>query len=321
MTVASPRTTHLPGRPSAGRSAAVAITGPGPAARDASDPARQEPAAQALLSGWALAQRRRNLSPGTIYGRGRHVLHFARWLEYRDRSLGTATREDVSTYLDQRHIAAKTRYAYTSSLATFYGWAIREGFLTANPAADVDRPKLPHYLPRPILTDELAVAIELAPMPVRGFLVCAAYAGLRCQEIAGLQWRDVLDNQEPPLLIVSHGKGQRQRVVPLHAEVATCLRLASDRRDGYVFRRAMGARHHPHDVSHAVNDYLHELGITSTAHSLRHWFATTVYRSTRDLRLTQSLLGHSSPTTTAIYTALDPGDGVAVVMSLSVDPS
>lgn len=63
------------------------------------------------------------------------------------------------------------------------------------------------------------------------------------------------------------------------------------------------------------------MGIAATAHQLRHWFGSQLYAKTRDLRMVQEMLGHSSPTTTAIYAAFNPGDAVDAVQSLSAVPS
>ena len=59
------------------------------------------------------------------------------------------------------------------------------------------------------------------------------------------------------------------------------------------------------------------LGVSATAHQLRHWFATNLYQKTRDLRLTQEMMGHADPSTTAIYTAFDLRDATDAVQSLS----
>lgn len=278
-------------------------------------------AADPLIEGWRLAQKRRGLRPTTITYRLRHVSRLKAYMEDRDLTLTDTTHEDIERFLDRCKHGPKSRYNYLSSYATFYKWALREGLVEENPAVDIDRPKLPHYLPRPTDSEELAIAIELAPMPLRAWLMLGAYMGFRCAEIAGLQWPDVLDTSRPPMILVSEGKGQRQRLVPLHGEVAQALRSLPAKkmigRTGYVFVRDSGARFYPHDISHQINLYLHGLGIATTAHSLRHWFATNVYRSTHDLRLVQSLLGHASPTTTAVYTAFDPGEGVEAVFALS----
>ena len=59
-------------------------------------------------------------------------------------------------------------------------------------------------------------------------------------------------------------------------------------------------------------------GIQASAHQLRHWFATEVYeKSGNDLRLTQELLGHASPATTAIYTKWSQAKAMEVVAQLA----
>jgi site-specific recombinase XerD len=53
---------------------------------------------------------------------------------------------------------------------------------------------------------------------------------------------------------------------------------------------------------------------------LRHWMATTLYGNTLDLRLVQTMLGHASPQSTAVYTQFNPGNAVAAVTALTPEP-
>ena len=71
-------------------------------------------------------------------------------------------------------------------------------------------------------------------------------------------------------------------------------------------------------MSQAGGAYLHSLSIPGGMHRLRHWFGTMLYSRTRDLRMCQEMLGHSSPTTTAVYCGYNPGDAVEAVTSLEV---
>ncbi len=75
----------------------------------------------------------------------------------------------------------------------------------------------------------------------------------------------------------------------------------------------------PHRVSQSIGDYFREHGIDGSAHRLRHWFATNVYRQAGDIRLTQELLGHSSPAVTAVYAAFDPARAGPTVAALGVE--
>jgi integrase/recombinase XerC len=71
-------------------------------------------------------------------------------------------------------------------------------------------------------------------------------------------------------------------------------------------------------MSVAMIKYLRDIGVDATGHQLRHWFATSIYEATHDIRLTQELLGHQSPTTTAIYVAFSSVDAAAAVASLKI---
>jgi integrase/recombinase XerC len=152
---------------------------------------------------------------------------------------------------------------------------------------------------------------------MRAMLLLAAFAGLRCQEIAGLERDDVIEAKD--LLRVRHGKGQKERVLPLHPDVMAALRALPMPQTGPLFLRPSGAAHTPVTVSEAMRDYLRRIcGIDATAHQLRHWFATEVYASSKDIRVTQELLGHSNPATTARYVAFSRVDAAAAVGSLSL---
>jgi len=89
---------------------------------------------------------------------------------------------------------------------------------------------------------------------------------------------------------------------------------------GAIFTRPRGGRHNGATVSSTVNRYLDELGIDATVHQARHWFATSIYTRTHDIRVTQELLGHSDPSTTAAYIAYSHIDAAAAVASLSLRP-
>ena len=85
-----------------------------------------------------------------------------------------------------------------------------------------------------------------------------------------------------------------------------------------MFSRARGGRHTPVTVSVAIRSYFDELGIEASAHQLRHWFGTGIYAVTHDIRLTQELLGHQSPDTTAIYVAWAAVDAAPAVAALKI---
>jgi site-specific recombinase XerD len=268
-----------------------------------------------LLRGFWIAQQRRNLSAKTIAERRRLLGRLQDWMG--EASLLDATTDDIERYLDSRKIEAKTRYIAVSHFHAFYRWAVRENLVDLDPTERIDRPQLPSYLPRPIGDADLVLALRVAPAQVAAMLALAAFAGLRCQEIAGLQRTDILDRNRPPMLVVTAPKGRRQRTVPLHPEAWRALEAFGLPRTGPIFRFADGRQLSPWKVSHLGSQYMRGMGIDATLHQLRHWFATALYADTHDLRLVQEMMGHANPSTTAIYTQFSPAAAVSAVTALA----
>lgn len=270
--------------------------------------------------GW---QEQRNLSRrGTIVKYGQLHRAWSDWLTNHDKSLLRADRDDVTAWLAERRLTPRSRYHYLSRLSALYRWLVDEGHADTDPTARIPRPKLPEPVPRPISTDDLMCALEMASPRTRAFMTLAAFAGFRCIEIAGLRVDDVLDSYDPPVLVVTSPKGLRERVVPMHPEVRAALRAYGMPRAGFVFAYWGDPGRHvqPHTVSHDINNHLHALGIPATAHRLRSWFATSTYRLSLDLVLVQHLLGHRSAATTRAYVAVIPNQAADVVARLSARP-
>lgn len=261
---------------------------------------------------WQRDQRRRGLRPYTIEQRSRCLLSFRGWLA---RPLTTATTEEVETWLDSCRLGNSGRHTYLKHLRSFYSFAKRAKLVRKDPVAEIPLPRVPKGLPHPIPCDELAHALEQADPRMRAWLALAAFQGMRCFEIVGLRAEHVVTGREDPVLVVAEAKGGDPRVLPLNPVVLEALRAYGMPRVGYVFTRQDGRPLRPGTVSAKVSTFLHGLGINHSAHGGRHSFGTEVYRLTRDIRLTQELLGHASLHTTQIYTKLDPR-GADVVRQL-----
>lgn len=258
-----------------------------------------------------LSLTRRGLASTTIQARRSKLRSFDRRI-----GLAAATPEDVELFLDSRNLSAKSRYDWISHLSCFYRWAIDNGRLTDDPTARLLRPKLRRRLPRPIATGDLVTALQMADPVMRAWLTLMAFGGLRCVEVARLEVDDLLWEDG---LVRVHGKGDKERLVPIHSEVRQVLRSLRLPNRGRVFRRPRGGGYPAAQVSREVSAYMSDLGIAATAHQCRHWFGTHVYRQSRDLRVTQELLGHSSPTSTAIYADWSRQEAKRAVEALAVD--
>lgn len=265
------------------------------------------------LDGFTHAQRRRGLSPNTITTRVRTLTAFGKWL---GAPLTTADTETVEKWLDSCRLGPRARSTYLISLSAFYRWAVKNG-AERNPILEIERPRLSRLLPHPIPADDLSVALQQAPPRMFAWLALGAFEGLRCHEIAGLRRECVLEGREPPLLVVRKGKGGKDRILPLNAIVEAGLRRHG-LESGWLFHRA-GQPLKAKTVSATINAYLHKLGIPFSAHSLRHFFGSELYRLTRDLRVVQEALGHSRSDSTSGYVAFDPADAYPVVRDMTVN--
>lgn len=230
-----------------------------------------------------------------------------------------ATDRDLAAWQRSRTFTAQSHRTYVSHVREFFKWAVAEGLVAEDPTGRLVRPKVARRLPRPIPEDALLRAVLTAPTSrIRAWLVLAGWAGLRAMEIAALRREDVHEAAQPPMLEVRDGKGNKGRAVPMSRLVVDELRPileAHDGPDGWLFL-AWDRTDRPvkaGSVSNHCNEHLRSLGLTNTLHTLRHRFASELYRVTLDLRLTQEMLGHASPATTAIYTAFSPGRAASAV--------
>jgi integrase/recombinase XerD len=194
---------------------------------------------------------------------------------------------------------------------------VDEGECTADATADLVAPKLPRRLPKAITIDQMAALIDAAggesDVQIRDrALVELLYAtGARISEVVGLNVDDVTAEDR---LIRVRGKGGKQRIVPLGS-------YARDALDAYLVRvrplfSARGAatpalflgprgsrlsRQSAWLVVRAAAERAHVSGDISP-HTFRHSFATHLLAGGADVRVVQELLGHSSVSTTQIYT-------------------
>jgi integrase len=211
--------------------------------------------------------------------------------------------------------AAETKRAYISHVSAFYAWLVRRGLIADNPAALLDRPKVPKGLPHPISEDDLAYALAHARPKLAAMIVLTADAGLRCCEIAGLHWSDIQHRDSGWILFV-RGKGRKERVVPVGEEVIRTIRAYRWAARGPVFLGRDGGEITPNAVSQAINYHYAKLGISATAHHGRHRYVSTGVEELGDVVLMQHLAGHESLATTQIYAAFSPDKAARLIAAL-----
>jgi integrase len=261
--------------------------------------------------------RLRGLAATTIGERRRALARMAAILPV---PLLQATEADLLAWRAGLHLGDYALNSYAAHARGFYGWAVSEGLIASNPAVGLPVPRRPKRLPRPVAEKDLLAALESAPPRVRLWLILAAYCGLRAREVAFLRREDILEHNQPPVLIVTEqaAKGRRERIVPMPAFVLAELAAAKLPSSGWAFVRHDGAGgpNAPWLISKLAGEALHRAGIPATLHQLRHRYGSQIYHLTRDLRLTQELLGHASPETAAGYAAWDKASAVAAAEAL-----
>lgn len=264
-------------------------------------------------------QKAAKLAPQTIVTRTKHLATFAR--RHPDLSPLDVTRADLVYYFSgNEEWQPRTVHSVQSTFRLFFRLLNQEGHRRDDPARSLPAVRIPRSLPRPCPDEVLAEAYE-SVMDNRSRLALrlAAETGMRRFEVARARRSDVEGSQGDYRIHVI-GKGGHERIVPISDELAQSL-LAST--SEYIFptsptisRSADG----PLSSKHLGKLIDQALPGEWTAHTLRHRFGTEAYRATGDIRAVQELLGHASPTTTAIYTKITDDAMRRAAMSAILGP-
>lgn len=228
------------------------------------------------------------------------------------RGLGCAP-ENVTAELlirwlgSQTHWSIEYRRKNRSVAKGFFTWAYKTGRVPVYLGDELPRVRQGQAKPRPAPDDALEAALAAADSRTTLMLRLAAEAGLRRAEVAQVHTRDVIVAGGSAQLVVN-GKGGRQRIVPISDDLAKQLRRGPAGHTpgapvgGWLFPSPMGSHVSPRWVGKMIASLLPE---GYSMHTLRHSYASRVYRGSRNLRAVQQLLGHASIATTERYTAVD----------------
>ncbi len=266
---------------------------------------------------------------------GRDLREFARLFEARE---GKPLRvKRIDNFDIRAHLAelfeknqASSISRKLSSLRSFFRFLLARGVVDQNPASTVRSPKRKKALPRALEVSEVERLIEapaakggeqkdVSPLATRDWAIFEVLygSGLRISECCGLN-RDDIDRvryQGQAVIRVRHGKGNKERLVPLgskaveavdrYLEVRPKLRHAKTKEQDSqaLFLNYRGSRLSARSVQKHMGRYVVQAGIPdATPHGLRHSFATHLLDAGVDLRSIQEMLGHASLASTQVYT-------------------
>lgn len=225
-----------------------------------------------------------------------------------------ATGDDIQNYLASLPDCASSVARHASALRGFYKFLMLEKIISENPTANLELPKRSRPLPKFLSVDEIELLISSAgdiknATRLRAMIELVYASGLRVSELCELPLTAILGDK---LLI--HGKGAKERIVPMHAGAIAALQkwlaVRDDEKSKYVFPGGGASGHITRDGFFKILKKCAVLaGIDPhrvSPHVLRHSFASHLLAGGANLRAIQTMLGHEDISTTQIYTHVMP---------------
>jgi site-specific recombinase XerD len=281
------------------------------------------PAWERALASYERELSSRGASRATLRAYGRDLLELAAWASARGQEPGELAYRDLRAYaavLSKRELARASIGRKLAAARGLHAHLAATGAASGNPADLLPTPKRDSRLQRVLGRDEVAALLERIPARTpleardRALFELAYSCGLRAEEIVSLDLGDPDFDSETVRVT---GKGRKTRVIPIGEPAQRALRRylesarhalgpAPDESGLFVSRR--GRRLSPSDVRRRLEKWVRETAVAGrvSPHTLRHSFATHLLEGGADLRSIQELLGHSSLSTTQIYTRVEP---------------
>lgn len=257
----------------------------------------------------------KGLAQHTLESYARDLARLKSWSVAKRRPLLELTRADLRQWiasLTRDGLAPTSVSRAVSAVRGFYRFLMLDGHLKRNPAEDLDTPQRFSYLPRFLTEDEINRLLAAPDVSTddgirdRAILELMYATGFRVSEVVSLKQSDV-DLQAG--LVVCHGKGSKERCVPLGKSAIHWLQQYMAVRAAYGKQHAVpmflhrGKAFDRHVIWSMIKRCSQSVGINNVSpHTLRHSFATHLLQHGADSRSVQALLGHSDISTTQIYT-------------------
>jgi integrase/recombinase XerD len=220
------------------------------------------------------------------------------------------------SYRSQNNYSSRSNARMISTLRKFYAWLVRSNYILENPAIKLQMPKLQKSLPKDMSESDVDKLLDAPDMHDivgirdKAMLELMYATGLRVSELVGLNVEDIDMNVGVARVL---GKGAKERLVPVGEYALEYLHkyleevrpnLVTNFKEQAMFISKHFKRITRQSFWHRIKAYTLVAGINTdiSPHTLRHAFATHLLNNGADLRSVQLLLGHSSVSTTTIYT-------------------
>lgn len=257
----------------------------------------------------------KGLSANTLQSYARDIAKLQSWSERNRKQIDKLERKDLRDWIARMSrdgLAPSSVSRAVSAARSFFRFLMLDGHIKRNPADDLPTPQRHSYLPRFLTEDEMEQLL-LAPdiktdlgIRDRAMLEMMYAAGLRVSEACGLRTSEVdLD----AALITCHGKGSKQRRIPIGKSAVHWLQRY------LAIRKQFGNEAKPELFLHRgrpmtrqtawlmIKTHAATAGVPDISpHTLRHSFGTHLMQHGADSRSVQAMLGHADISTTEIYT-------------------
>jgi integrase/recombinase XerD len=258
----------------------------------------------------------KGLARNSLESYGRDLARLEAWAKGRGKDVGQLERTDLRSWiaaLSREGLSPASVSRAVSAARGLFRFLMLDGHIQKHPAEDLNTPQGGAHLPR-FLTEEEMNRLLSAPdvstsdgLRDRAMLELMYAAGLRVSELVGLRRSDL---QLDAGLVVCHGKGSKERRVPIGKSATYWLQqyAAARSRAGHanrpqLFLSGLGVPLTRQFAWAMLKRYAEPLGLKHVSpHTLRHSFATHLLQRGADSRSVQALLGHSDISTTQIYT-------------------
>jgi len=271
----------------------------------------------------------RGLSSNSVSAYARDLGKFSDFLTTPKKNFEALTAQDMTDFevwLKSRKLALSSINRTLSAVKGFYKYAHRE-FGISNPTLEIVSGKIPRKLPKALSIDEITRLIESAkhegdPISLRDFAMLELLysSGARVSEIIGVNTSDISvskTNDGDVTVLKLRGKGSKERMVPLgrfavaaledyFTRTRPALTARNPKNEVALFLNSRGRRLSRQSAWQIVLDAAVAAGLKGkvSPHVFRHSYATHLLDGGADIRVVQELLGHSSVTTTQIYTLI-----------------
>ncbi|MCE7956432.1 MAG: site-specific tyrosine recombinase XerC [Acidobacteria bacterium ACB2] len=284
-----------------------------------------------LLEAWLEAMKVKAYAPHYVQNARTAVSAFIVWCQERGvTKAGRVTKPMIERYQrflfhfrrqtkkGEGPLSLRTQIQRLHTLKLFFRWLAKNNYILANPASELELPRIPPRRPPEVFTvaevEQVMAQPDLStPYGVRdrAILETLYSTGMRRSELARLGVADI--HSDAGIVRVRFGKGRKERIIPIGSralawiarylvEVRPQLVMTPD--DGTLFLTFTGKAFWPDTLTQMASDYVKAAGIKrpGSCHLFRHTMATLMLENGADIRFIQEMLGHATIQATEVYT-------------------